>query len=216
MRRRPRHRIEQRKQHQAGEKSADMRLPGDAGAVGADRNRSDAEDDVDAEPDRQKPQHARLRKARASDSAGTFAAASASPRLNERKLPCTKAKRMAAAIVPDTDAEAPIIGAIACSWVTRCASAPAAAVTAMNSEKPDRAEAARQRAAERQQPQHVEADMAEIGVQQRIGDEGPDLGAGAAGKGDVEQRRIVALRNEAEDVDGPVLEYPAAAAPADE
>ena len=51
-------------------------------------------------------------------------------------------------------------------------------------EEPDRAEAARQRAAERQQPQHVEADMAEIGVQQRIGDEGPDLGAGAAGKGD--------------------------------
>ena len=38
---------------------------------------------------------------------------------------------MAAAIAPDTDAEAPIIGAIACSWVTRCASAPAAAVTAM-------------------------------------------------------------------------------------
>ena len=74
-------------------------------------------------------------------------------------------------------------------------------------EEPDRAEPARQRAAERQQPQHVEADMAEIGVQQRIGDEGPDLGAGAAGKGDVEQRRIVALRNEAEDVDGPVFEF---------
>ena len=73
-----------------------------------------------------------LRSARDSDSAGTFAAASASPRLNDKKLPCTKAKRIAAAIVPDTDAEAPIIGAIACSWVTRCASAPAAAVTAMN------------------------------------------------------------------------------------
>ena len=50
---------------------------------------------------------------------------------NDRKLPRTKAKRIAAAIVPDTEAEAPIIGAIACSWVTRCASAPAAAVTAM-------------------------------------------------------------------------------------
>ena len=72
-----------------------------------------------------------MRNARISDSAGTCAAASASPRLNERKLPCTKAKRIAAAIVPDTDAEAPIIGATACSWVTRCASAPAAAVTAM-------------------------------------------------------------------------------------
>src|SRR5258705_4624395 len=75
-----------------------------------------------------------LRNARISDSAGTRAAASASPRLNERKLPCTKAKRIAAAIVPDTEAEAPIIGATACSWVTRCASAPAAAVTAMNAQ----------------------------------------------------------------------------------
>src|SRR6202166_3158541 len=73
-----------------------------------------------------------LRKARMSDSAGTRAAASASPRLNDRKLPLTKAKRIAAAMVPDTDAEAPIIGATACSWVTKCASAPAAAVTAIN------------------------------------------------------------------------------------
>ncbi len=35
-------------------------------------------------------------------------------------------------MAPDTDAEAPIIGTTACSWLTRCASAPAAAVTAMN------------------------------------------------------------------------------------
>jgi hypothetical protein len=55
-------------------------------------------------------------------------------------------------------------------------------------EEPDRAKPARQRAAERQQPQHVEADMAEIGVQQRIGHKGPDLGAGAAGKVDRQQR----------------------------
>ena len=48
--------------------------------------------------------------------------------------------------------------------------------------KPDRAEPARQRAAERQQPQHVEAEMAEIGVQQRIGDEGPDLAPAPPGK----------------------------------
>ena len=31
-------------------------------------------------------------------------------------------------IVPDTEADAPIIGATACSWVRRCASAPATAV----------------------------------------------------------------------------------------
>ena len=72
-----------------------------------------------------------LRNARHRDNAGTFAAASASPRENDRKLPCTNAKRIAAAIAPETDADAPIIGATACSWVTRCASAPAAAVTAM-------------------------------------------------------------------------------------
>src|SRR6202051_2742232 len=50
--------VEQRKQHQARQETADMRLPGDAGAVGADRDRSDAEDDVDAEPDCEKAQHA--------------------------------------------------------------------------------------------------------------------------------------------------------------
>ena len=33
---------------------------GDAGAVGADRDRSDAEDDVDAEPHRKKSEHARV------------------------------------------------------------------------------------------------------------------------------------------------------------
>src|ERR1700676_4234630 len=66
-----------------------------------------------------KPSTRVLRSARISDSAGTFAAASASPRLNERKLPCTKAKRIGAAIVPDTDAEAPIIGAPASSGVTQ-------------------------------------------------------------------------------------------------
>src|SRR6202166_4587193 len=82
-----------------------------------------------------KPSTRGLRSARVSESAGTLAAASASPRLNERKLPCTKAKRIAAAMAPDTDAEAPIIGATACSCVTRCASAPATAVTAMKDRK---------------------------------------------------------------------------------
>jgi len=52
--------------------------------------RSDAENDVDAEPYAKKSQHARVAQRRISDSAGTRAAASASPRLNERKLPFTK------------------------------------------------------------------------------------------------------------------------------
>src|SRR5271168_4379116 len=68
----------------------------------------------------------RLRSACDSDNAGTLVATSASPRLKDRKLPLTKANRIAAAIVPDTEADAPIMGATACSWVTRCASAPAA------------------------------------------------------------------------------------------
>jgi hypothetical protein len=68
-----------------------------------------------------------------------------------------------------------------------------------------RPEPPRQRAAERQKPQHVEADMGEVGVQQRIGDEAPYLGAGAAGNDDIERRGVVAQRNEAERIDGPVL-----------
>src|SRR5476649_2079327 len=44
--------VEQRKQQQAREKSADMGLPGDAGAICANCDRADAEDDVDAEPDK--------------------------------------------------------------------------------------------------------------------------------------------------------------------
>ena len=86
---------------------------------------------------------------------------------------------MAAAMAPDTEAEAPIIGAIACSWVTRGERAGHRR-RREKPEEPDRAKAPRQRAAERQQPEHVEAEMRQIGVQQRIGDEGPDLGAGAA------------------------------------
>jgi hypothetical protein len=69
------------------------------------------------------------------------------------------------------------------------------------------AEASRQRAAEWQQPQHVEEDVAEIGMQQRIGDEGPDLRPCAPGKIDLQRVRIVAARDEAEQVDGPVLGF---------
>ena len=64
MRRRTRHRVVQRKQHQAGEKSADMRLPGHAGAVIADGNRPEAEDDVDAEPHREEAEREEERNAR--------------------------------------------------------------------------------------------------------------------------------------------------------
>ena len=54
-------------------------------------------------------------------------------------------------------------------------------------EEAHRAEAPCQRAAEWQQPQHIEKDVAEIGVQQRIGDEGPDLGSRSARKEDLQR-----------------------------
>jgi hypothetical protein len=94
-----------------------MRLPGDAGAVHADRDRADAEQDVDPEPDREKAQHAAVAQCVRQRQCRNLAAASASPRLKDRKLPLTKAKRIAAPIVPDTEADAPIIGATACFFV---------------------------------------------------------------------------------------------------
>src|SRR6266404_2942632 len=77
-----------------------MRLPGDAGAVGTDRDRADSEQDVDAEPHAKKAQHAAIAQR---------------ARQRQRRHPGGGIR----------------IGAIACSWVNRCASAPATAVTAM-------------------------------------------------------------------------------------
>ena len=45
-----------------------------------------------------------------------------------------------------------------------------------------RAEAARERVPNGTQPCHVEADMEEVGVQERVGEERPQIGAEAAGK----------------------------------
>ena len=64
--------------------------------------------------------------------------------------------------------------------------------------KAKRSEPAGQRAAERQQPQAVEADVAEVGVQQRIGEKGPDLRTDAVVDRVREQRRALARRNEGE------------------
>ena len=52
------HRIEPGKQQQAGEKSADMRLPRHRLIVTADRQRDEPEHDVHAEPDDEKQKHA--------------------------------------------------------------------------------------------------------------------------------------------------------------
>ena len=62
-----------------------------------------------------------------------------------------------------------------------------------------RAEAARQRGAERQQPSHIEADMEEVGVEERVGEERPQIGAEAAGKRTAgNEIDVVARRNEGE------------------
>ena len=110
-----------REQQQAGDEAADMRLPGDGGRLRTDRDRADAEHDVDAEPYGENASTRGWRSACNSGSAGTSAAASASPRRNDRKLPRPNAKRIEAAIAPDTAADAPIIGARA--HVSKCAAA---------------------------------------------------------------------------------------------
>src|SRR5580765_4929920 len=50
--------IEQGKQDEASDEAADRPLPGHTRTIHADRDRSDTEGDVDAEPDREKAQHA--------------------------------------------------------------------------------------------------------------------------------------------------------------
>src|ERR1700743_1739321 len=53
-----RNRIEQGKQQKSGKKTANMCLPCDACAVRTDRDRCRAKNDVDAEPDGEKGEHA--------------------------------------------------------------------------------------------------------------------------------------------------------------
>ena len=59
-----------------------------------------------------------------------------------------------------------------------------------------RAEPPRHRAAERQQPNRVDAEMSPVGMDQRIGDEGPNLGAEAARQRAVEHRRAIVARGD--------------------
>src|SRR5579872_1279724 len=57
---RARNRIEQRKQEKTRHKTADMRFPGDVGAFHADPDRSNAENEVHAEPDDEEGDHAAI------------------------------------------------------------------------------------------------------------------------------------------------------------
>ena len=60
------------------------------------------------------------------------------------------------------------------------------------------AEAARHRRPERQQPHRIDGEMHGVAVDERVGDEGPDIRRPSTGKHAVRQRVVVAHRNERE------------------
>ena len=178
-----RRRIEPGKQQQAGEKAADMRLPGDHLVVAdaGHRQRAEPEQNIDAEP------HRRRRRARADRAArreaGSPARDSRCRRRCARKLsgpPRWNAKRIAAAMVPEIAAEAPITGTCSPACVARCNAAPAAAVTAKNAR--NRTAPNRRATALPNGSSHTALTprCVQSAWMQRIGDEGPQLRAEAA------------------------------------
>ncbi len=98
-----------------------------------------------------------------------------------QRPPRWNAKRMAAAIAPEIAAEAPIIGNCSPGCVARCKSRPAG----RPSPRRRRESAARRSAAPprcRRAAAHtaLTPKWSPVGMDQRIGDEGPDLGAETA------------------------------------
>ena len=98
-------------------------------------------------------------------------------------------------MVPEIAAEAPIIGYCSPGCVARAIPAPAADVTAKKGKKARRAKAARDRASEWQEPNRIDAKVSPVGVNQRIGDESPDVGA-AAGQTAAQYNRVVVARRD--------------------
>ena len=97
-------------------------------------------------------------------------------------------------MVPEIAADAPIIGNCSPAWVARCKRRARRRRHRKEREKPQRAEPPRHRAAERQQPHRIDAEMGPVGMDQRIGDEGPNLGAEAARQRAAEHDRGVVAR----------------------
>src|SRR6185312_6207004 len=138
-----------------------MRLPGDAGAVSTDRNRPEAEDDVDTEPHRQKSEHARVAQRPGKRQRWNL-------RRGIRIAPMERKKTSP----HEGEADG---GGHRAGYRSRGADHRRDRMLMGDEmrqrarhgrhrheyEEPDRTEPARQRAAKRQQPQHVEADMAE-------------------------------------------------------
>ena len=183
-----------------------MRFPSDTRAVAFDADRADAEDDVEGEPD-----------AREADDAPVAQCLQQRQRRNFGGGICIRAAERQEAATHESEPDRSrhrarhrsrgadhrhhrVLMGDEMGERTGCGR------HRQEHKEAYRAKAPRQRAAERQQPKHIEGEMGEIGMQQRIGDEGPDLGTGAALELQIDQRGIVALRDEAEDVDGPVLQ----------
>ena len=103
-------------------------------------------------------------------------------------------KRIAAAIAPEIAAEAPIIGANSPKCTMRCASAPAAAVAAQNIRKRSHPNRRAIGGPNANSQITIEKEMIEVGVEERIGDEGPDLRPPPAGQ--PRRRRFGVARGE--------------------
>ena len=80
-------------------------------------------------------------------------------------------------MVPEIAAEAPITGACSPGWRGQVRGRARRRRHREENQKARRAEAACHRAAEWQEPDGVETIMRPVGMQQRVGDEGPDLRA---------------------------------------
>ena len=83
---------------------------------------------------------------------------------------------------PEIAAEAPTIGTNFAAMRPQMRGSSRRRRHGERMQKSHRAEAARDRRAERQQPDRVEPEMRPVAVDQRVGDEGPDVRAEPAGK----------------------------------
>ena len=171
-----RNRIEQSEQQKARDKSADMRLPGDRLFGARDRERAEAEQKIQPEPDNQKNKDAPVaqrftqRQRRQAIDCRIARPGSRSDRRAEMQIASTPPSRRKSTPMRRPSA------AIHRHASARCASGAGRGRHREKSEKAPGAEAARHRRAEREQPDRIEAEMHEIGVDQRVGDEGPDVG----------------------------------------
>ena len=177
-------RIEPGKQEQAGEEPADMRLPGHRLARSAAAKVKPAPNRI-LMPNQtiKKTEHARIgeheEKRNRRHAIGILRAVT---RGRLSGPPRWKAKRIAPAMVPEIAADAPITAAVVAAMREQMQHRAGRRGDGEECEKTQRTETARDRAAERQEPDDIDAEMNPVGVNQRVGDEGPELGAPAAGQ----------------------------------